>query len=112
MEAGFVNDAEYWTYSNAIDYSSGKGLLEIDFIDRKKGTSETLALVRVFENPLTENKSASIIQNDEGELEDECACMGQHIMEWGNAYLYNFIGKYACLLEVGYRVEERECCWE
>lgn len=33
VKAGFVNEAEHWRYSSAIDYSGGKGLLEIDFID-------------------------------------------------------------------------------
>ena len=30
--AGFVDEAEYWKYSSAIDYSGGKGLLEIEDI--------------------------------------------------------------------------------
>ncbi|MFT2008645.1 REP-associated tyrosine transposase [Pontibacter sp. 13R65] len=30
VEAGFVSEAHYWKYSSAIDYSGGKGLLEID----------------------------------------------------------------------------------
>lgn len=30
--AGFVNRAEDWRYSSAIDYAGGKGLLEIDFL--------------------------------------------------------------------------------
>ena len=33
VEAGFVMEPEHWKYSSAIDYSGGKGLLEIDFID-------------------------------------------------------------------------------
>ena len=33
VEAGFVSEAEHWKYSSALDYSGGKGLLEIDFID-------------------------------------------------------------------------------
>ena len=66
----------------------------------------------VFENPLTEDESAIIILNDEGEPEDECACMGQNIMEWGESYLYNFIGKYYYLLERIYQEEEMDCCWE
>ena len=32
VEAGFVNEAEFWKYSSAIDYSNGKGILEIDFV--------------------------------------------------------------------------------
>lgn len=32
VEAGFVLEPEYWKYSSAIDYSGGKGLLEIDYI--------------------------------------------------------------------------------
>jgi len=31
VEAGFVREPEHWNYSSAIDYSGGKGLLEIDF---------------------------------------------------------------------------------
>ncbi len=30
--AGFVNEPWHWRYSSAIDYSGGKGILEIDFI--------------------------------------------------------------------------------
>lgn len=30
--AGFVNEAWHWNYSSAIDYSGGKGLIEIDFL--------------------------------------------------------------------------------
>jgi len=33
IEAGFVSEAEHWKYSSAIDYSGGKGLLEMDFIE-------------------------------------------------------------------------------
>ncbi|MEO9474663.1 MAG: transposase [Cyclobacteriaceae bacterium] len=33
VEAGFVLEAEYWKYSSAVDYSGGKGLLEIEFLD-------------------------------------------------------------------------------
>lgn len=33
VDAGFVNESEHWKYSSAVDYSGGKGLLEIDFID-------------------------------------------------------------------------------
>ncbi|MEQ8244451.1 hypothetical protein [Fulvivirga sp.] len=32
VEAGFVMEPHYWKYSSAIDYSGGKGVLEIDFI--------------------------------------------------------------------------------
>jgi putative transposase len=32
VAAGFVNEPEHWKYSSAIDYSGGKGLLEIDFV--------------------------------------------------------------------------------
>ncbi len=31
--AGFVNEAHHWKYSSAIDYSGGKGVLAIDFIN-------------------------------------------------------------------------------
>lgn len=31
--SGFVNEPEHWKYSSAIDYSGGKGLLAIEFID-------------------------------------------------------------------------------
>jgi putative transposase len=31
VEAGFVTEAHYWKYSSALDYSGGKGLLEMDF---------------------------------------------------------------------------------
>lgn len=31
--AGFVTEPEHWKYSSAIDYSGGKGLLDIYFID-------------------------------------------------------------------------------
>ena len=30
--AGFVTEAHHWKYSSAIDYSGGKGLLDIDFL--------------------------------------------------------------------------------
>lgn len=30
--AGFVDEAEHWRYSSAIDYSGGKGILEIDLL--------------------------------------------------------------------------------
>lgn len=30
--AGFVSEPHYWKYSSAIDYSGGKGVLEMDFI--------------------------------------------------------------------------------
>lgn len=30
VSAGFVTEPHYWKYSSAIDYSGGKGLLEID----------------------------------------------------------------------------------
>ncbi len=32
VEAGFVTEPHYWKYSSAIDYSRGKGVLEIDFV--------------------------------------------------------------------------------
>lgn len=66
----------------------------------------------VFENPITEDESAIIILNDKGVPEDECTCMGQNIMEWGESYLYPFIGKYYFLLEKVYKDEEMDCCWE
>ncbi len=31
VEAGFVAEAHHWKYSSAIDYSGGKGMIEIDF---------------------------------------------------------------------------------
>jgi hypothetical protein len=30
--SGFVTEAHHWKYSSAIDYSGGKGVLEIDFV--------------------------------------------------------------------------------
>ena len=33
VEAGIVGKAEDWKYSSAIDYSGGKGLLEIIYLD-------------------------------------------------------------------------------
>ncbi|WP_258104078.1 hypothetical protein [Marinoscillum sp. MHG1-6] len=33
VAAGFVLEGWHWRYSSAIDYSGGKGLLEIDFLD-------------------------------------------------------------------------------
>ena len=33
VEAGFITKAEEWTYSSAIDYYGGKGLLEITRLD-------------------------------------------------------------------------------
>ena len=32
VEAGFVLEPWHWKYSSAIDYSGGKGVLEIDLI--------------------------------------------------------------------------------
>jgi len=32
VEAGFVLEAWHWKYSSAIDYSGGKGVLEIDLV--------------------------------------------------------------------------------
>ena len=32
VESGFVNEPHHWKYSSALDYSGGKGLLEIDLI--------------------------------------------------------------------------------
>jgi putative transposase len=32
VEAGFVTEPHYWKYSSALDYSGGKGLLEMDFV--------------------------------------------------------------------------------
>ena len=32
VKAGFVNEPHEWKYSSAIDYSGGKGLLEIDYV--------------------------------------------------------------------------------
>ncbi len=33
VAAGFVTEPEHWKYSSAIDYSGGKGLLDIYFIE-------------------------------------------------------------------------------
>lgn len=66
----------------------------------------------VFENYLAENGDAIIILNDEGQPEDECACIDQDVMEWGAGYLYPFLGKFYYLLEEIYRLEKMECCWE
>ncbi len=30
VEAGFVSEPHHWKYSSAIDFSGGKGMLEID----------------------------------------------------------------------------------
>ncbi|HEY0771809.1 MAG TPA: hypothetical protein VGD31_15900 [Sphingobacteriaceae bacterium] len=30
--SGFVTEAYHWRYSSAVDYSGGKGVLEIDFV--------------------------------------------------------------------------------
>lgn len=32
VEAGFVKGPWHWKYSSAIDYSGGKGVLDIDYI--------------------------------------------------------------------------------
>ena len=32
VAAGFVSEPHYWKYSSAIDYSGGKGILDIDFV--------------------------------------------------------------------------------
>lgn len=32
VEAGFVTEPYHWKYSSALDYSGGKGLLDIDFV--------------------------------------------------------------------------------
>ena len=32
VESGFVQEPFHWKYSSAIDYSGGKGILEIDFV--------------------------------------------------------------------------------
>lgn len=32
VESGFVQEPHYWKYSSAIDYSGGKGLLDIDYV--------------------------------------------------------------------------------
>jgi putative transposase len=32
VEAGFVTEPEHWKYSSAIDYSGGKGIIEIDYV--------------------------------------------------------------------------------
>lgn len=66
----------------------------------------------VFENPITEDGSAIIILNEEGEEEDLCECMDQDVMEWGAGYLYPFLGKFYYLLEEVYLIDRMECCWE
>lgn len=66
----------------------------------------------VFETPITEDGSAIIILSEEGEPEDECACINQDIMEWGAGYLYPFLGKFYYLLEEVYLVDKIACCWE
>jgi len=66
----------------------------------------------VFENPITEDGTAIIILNDAGEVEDQCACMGEDILTWGRGYLYTFLGKYTILIEQIYQDEGMECCWE
>ncbi len=33
VRAGYVANASDWLYSSAIDYSGGKGLIELDMID-------------------------------------------------------------------------------
>ena len=60
---------------------------------------------RRFENPLSEDESAIVILDDNGIPTDECACMGQDIMEWGPQFLYSFMGKYFYLLETIYANE-------
>jgi hypothetical protein len=32
VEAGFVNESFHWRYSSAIDFSGGKGVIEIDLL--------------------------------------------------------------------------------
>lgn len=32
VESGFVAEPHHWKYSSAIDYSGGKGILEIDYV--------------------------------------------------------------------------------
>lgn len=32
VESGFVTEPHHWKYSSALDYSGGKGLLEIDYV--------------------------------------------------------------------------------
>ena len=32
VEAGFVSEPHHWKYSSALDYSGGRGVLEIDFV--------------------------------------------------------------------------------
>jgi hypothetical protein len=65
-----------------------------------------------FDNPITEDGTAIIILNDAGEVEDECACIDQDIMEWGRGYLYPLLGKYTIIIEQIYQDEGLECCWE
>src|SRR5690625_2951521 len=32
VEAGFVQESHFWQYSSAIDYSGGKGLIQLEFL--------------------------------------------------------------------------------
>ncbi len=66
----------------------------------------------VFENPISEDGTAIILIDDNGQEHDQCECIGQDMMEWGRTFLYSFIGKYTMLLEQIYRDEGLECCWE
>jgi len=65
-----------------------------------------------FDHPLNNDGTAILILNEAGEVEDECPCIGQNIMEWGRSYLYSLLGKYAFLMERIYQEERLECCWE
>ena len=38
VTAGFVSEPCHWKYSSAIDYSGGKGLIEIDYYSVKHAT--------------------------------------------------------------------------
>jgi hypothetical protein len=33
VEMGFVAEPQHWMYSSAIDYSGGKGMIELYFLD-------------------------------------------------------------------------------
>jgi hypothetical protein len=32
VEAGFITEAWHWKYSSAIDYSGGKGLIDVEYL--------------------------------------------------------------------------------
>jgi antitoxin component YwqK of YwqJK toxin-antitoxin module len=48
-----------------------------------------------LENPLSEDGMAVIMLDDDGNVIDECRCIGDDILDWTVEYLYYFIGKFA-----------------